>query len=184
MAPERGDMCSSTSGTPLPSLLRKCICPKRVGIDNRAREYHGSLEGVASRMIDQACAARNRLRPTAPPNPAFRCAACGPRPRRGRSRCEEISREMPPRCRRRPASPEDPTPRPPTSAAARAARASTLRYLRACTESGSPSDGADRPRAAPGRRPRVYPRPPATNAACAAREPRIAEANDAGQFLE
>ncbi len=33
MAPERGDMCRSTSGTPLPlpSLLRKCICPKRVG---------------------------------------------------------------------------------------------------------------------------------------------------------
>src|SRR5258708_5951678 len=100
-----------------------------------------------------------RTRPAAPPSPVFQCAACVLHPQREQIQCEEKSRETPLLYRRRPASRGCPTPRPPTSTKAHAAPASTLRYLHACTGRGSPSDGAGRPRAAPGRRHRVYPRP-------------------------
>src|SRR5450631_986468 len=101
-----------------------------------------------------------KTRPSAPPTPASRCAAYVRRLRLGQIQYEEISRGMPPECRRRRASRECPTPRPPASTGAPAAHASTLLYLRACTVSDSPSGGADRPPAALGRRHRAYPRPP------------------------
>ena len=57
ISPERGEGCSSTSGTPLPSVLRTCSCPNRVG-NNRRVSAKGSLE--CRQSVQSACSSRKR----------------------------------------------------------------------------------------------------------------------------
>ncbi len=119
----------------------------------------GRIDAAQHQATNSLCASKNDSTNGATRSGLSICSICPAPAMLAISMCGNDRAEMPPACRRLRVSPGDPTPRPPASAGARAAPASTLRHLRACTGSDSPSDGAGRRRGARGRPHRAYPRP-------------------------